>query len=224
MLRAQGRDLHAEFLRLLPSPSQPVSIQRWSARRVGLLVGMALLAVLAGGLITDSVSNAVAVKTPINTGNLGCRDMQPLWLMAQSVPSASQVPCIQVLPVGWSVADVAVNSGRSVITLDHDRAGPGAIVAELTAGCDPDGAAEVGSDRPDRRRYERTERSAARFSATRFEVFPGGCLTTRMTAVAEQRPVLLAEAPGIIGLTTRQALQQALAARSDGRLRLDPTG
>jgi tRNA A-37 threonylcarbamoyl transferase component Bud32 len=224
MLRAQGRDLHAEFLRLLPSPPQPVSIQRWSARRVGLLVGMALLALLAVGLIVDSVSNAVAVKTPINTGNLGCRDMEPLWLMAQSVPSASQVPCIQVLPVGWSVADVAVNSGRSVITLDHDRAGPGAIVAELTASCDLGGAAEVGSDQPGRRRYERTERSAPRFSATRFEVFPGGCLTTRMTAPAEQRPVLLAEAPGIIGLTTRQALQQALAARSDGRLRLDPTG
>jgi hypothetical protein len=74
------------------------------------------------------------------------------------------------------------------------------------------------------RRYERTERSAPQFSATRFDVFPGGCLTSRMTAVAGQRPALLAEAPRILGLTTRQALQQALAARSDGRLRLDPTG
>jgi tRNA A-37 threonylcarbamoyl transferase component Bud32 len=224
MLRAQGRDLHAAFLRLLPAPPQPVSIQRWSARRVGLLVGMTLLAVLAGGLIADSVSNAVAVETPINTGNLGCTDMEPLWLMAQSVPSASQVPCVQILPVGWSVAEVAVNSGRSVITLNHDRAGPGAIVAELTASCHLGGAAEVGSDRPGMRRYERTERSAPQFSATRFEAFPGGCLTTRMTAPARQRPVLLAQAPGILGLTTRQALQQALAARSDGRLRLDPTG
>jgi hypothetical protein len=143
MLREQGRDVHAEFVRLLPSPPQPVSIQRWSARRVGLLVGMVLLAVLAGGVIADSVSNAVAVETPINTGNLGCTDMEPLWLMAQSVPSASQVPCIQVLPVGWSVADVAVNSGRSVITLDHDRACPGAMVAELTGSCDFGGAAEV---------------------------------------------------------------------------------
>jgi len=29
MLRTQGRDLHAEFIRLLPTPPQPVSIQRW---------------------------------------------------------------------------------------------------------------------------------------------------------------------------------------------------
>ena len=145
-------------------PTQPVSIQRWSARRVGLLVGMVLLAVLAGELIADSVSNAVAVKTPINTGNLGCTDMEPLWLMAQSVPSASQVPCVRELPTGWLIAQVAVNSGRSVITLNHDRAGPGAIVAELTASCDLGGAAEVGSDQPGMRRYERTERSAPQFS------------------------------------------------------------
>jgi hypothetical protein len=44
-----------------------------------------------------------------------------------------------------------------------------------------------------------------------------------MTALAEQRTALLAEAPRIVGLTTRQALQQALADRSNGRLRLDPT-
>jgi hypothetical protein len=46
MLRAQGRDLHAEFLRLLPSPPRPISIQRFSTRRIGLT-----LAVLAGGLV-----------------------------------------------------------------------------------------------------------------------------------------------------------------------------
>ena len=36
LLRAQGRDLHAEFVRLLPTPPRPIRIQRWSARRVGL--------------------------------------------------------------------------------------------------------------------------------------------------------------------------------------------
>jgi tRNA A-37 threonylcarbamoyl transferase component Bud32/membrane-associated phospholipid phosphatase len=36
MLREQGRDLHGEFVRLLPTRPQPIRIQRWSARRVGL--------------------------------------------------------------------------------------------------------------------------------------------------------------------------------------------
>jgi tRNA A-37 threonylcarbamoyl transferase component Bud32 len=46
MLRAQGRDLHAEFIRLLPAPPRPIAIQRFSARRLGLT-----LAVLVGTLL-----------------------------------------------------------------------------------------------------------------------------------------------------------------------------
>jgi tRNA A-37 threonylcarbamoyl transferase component Bud32/membrane-associated phospholipid phosphatase len=46
-MRDQGRDLHAEFLRLLPEWYPPVAIQRWSLRRVGLMVGVLLLALLA---------------------------------------------------------------------------------------------------------------------------------------------------------------------------------
>ena len=65
MLRAQGRDLHAEFVRLLPTPPQPVSIQRWSLRRVGLLALVLLLVVFVGGLLANNVSNAVALETPL---------------------------------------------------------------------------------------------------------------------------------------------------------------
>jgi hypothetical protein len=51
MLRQQGRDLHDEFLSLLPYRLPPVRIQRWSWRRavltlatlVGALVGLALI-------------------------------------------------------------------------------------------------------------------------------------------------------------------------------------
>jgi tRNA A-37 threonylcarbamoyl transferase component Bud32/membrane-associated phospholipid phosphatase len=47
MIRAQGRDLHAEFLRLLPELPPRISIQRWSLPRIGLWA-----AVLLGGLLT----------------------------------------------------------------------------------------------------------------------------------------------------------------------------
>jgi tRNA A-37 threonylcarbamoyl transferase component Bud32 len=50
LLRAQGRDLHAEFLRLLPASPRPIAIQRFSARRFGLtlmvLVGTFLAVLL----------------------------------------------------------------------------------------------------------------------------------------------------------------------------------
>jgi tRNA A-37 threonylcarbamoyl transferase component Bud32/membrane-associated phospholipid phosphatase len=47
MMRAEGRDLHAEFKRLLPHPVRPIAIQRWSVRRVGLSLLVLLVALLA---------------------------------------------------------------------------------------------------------------------------------------------------------------------------------
>jgi tRNA A-37 threonylcarbamoyl transferase component Bud32/membrane-associated phospholipid phosphatase len=46
-MRDEGRDLHKEFLRLLPEWPRPIAIQRWSIRRVGLMIGVVLLALLA---------------------------------------------------------------------------------------------------------------------------------------------------------------------------------
>jgi hypothetical protein len=71
MLRAQGRDLHAEFLRLLPSRPRPIAIQRFSPRRIGLTLAVltgAFLAVLLVwnnldglGLIPDSRPRVVTL-------------------------------------------------------------------------------------------------------------------------------------------------------------------
>src|SRR4029453_16628768 len=140
MLKAQGRDLHAEFVRLLPSPPQPVSIQRWSIRRVGLWAAVMLLVALASAYSASRFNNNdLGTKTLLHIDNLGCGHLQPMWLEAQSVPSASLVPCVRSMVVGWRVASVTVNPGRTVITLDHDRAGPGAMVVRLTAACTPTG-------------------------------------------------------------------------------------
>ncbi|NYJ04989.1 phosphatase PAP2 family protein [Petropleomorpha daqingensis] len=58
MLRQQGRDLHAEFLALLPYRLPPVRIQRWSWRRVGLTVATLLVLLLA-----------VLIAVPLLTGS-----------------------------------------------------------------------------------------------------------------------------------------------------------
>jgi tRNA A-37 threonylcarbamoyl transferase component Bud32 len=221
MLRAQGRDLHTEFVRLLPSPPRPIRIQRWTGRRVGLWAAILALLVLAALNPKYIFSNEDAVETSLGVNDVGCSDLEPLWLMAQSVPSASQVPCVQVMPVGWSVAEVAVNNGRSLITLDHDRAGKRALVVRLTSSCDVTGAVEVTSEQPGARRYLRIERNNAEFSATRAYVFPGGCVTARFIAPAAHQQ-LASQTSSALGFTTRRELGQALGQRSDGRLQLDP--
>jgi tRNA A-37 threonylcarbamoyl transferase component Bud32/membrane-associated phospholipid phosphatase len=222
LLRDQGRDLHAEFVRLLPSPPQPVSIQRWTMRRVGLLGATVVLAVLLVAFLVSTTNNDNATRTSLEIPSLACTDLEPLWLQAQAVPSASLVPCVRALPVGWSLGDVAVNDGRSVITLHHDRTGGDAMVARLTAGCDVGQAAGQASGQPGVRRYQRVERQGPVYSAVRFDVFPGGCLTTRIRALPSSRAEVTAAAPGILGFTPRPQLAQALERRSGGRLRLDP--
>jgi len=60
MLRQQGKDLHAEFLRLLPYRLPPVRIQRWTWRRVGLTV-----ATLAAVLLGTAFALQLIVESPL---------------------------------------------------------------------------------------------------------------------------------------------------------------
>ena len=95
MLREQGRDLHTEFLQLLPERPHPIRIQRWSARRVGLLLLMVPLAALLIPAARMVVESNDQTTTLLNLTSLDCAaDLEPLWLMAQAVPSASLVPCV----------------------------------------------------------------------------------------------------------------------------------
>jgi hypothetical protein len=222
MLRDESRDLHAEFIKLLPTPPQPIRVQRWSARRVGLWAAIVLLLVLAFLNPTAVFDNQVAVRTPLNTGNLSCAHLEPLWLEAQSVPSASLVPCVRSLLPGWKVAEVGVNNGRSVIFLDHDRAGKRAVIVRLTAACDPAGAAEVAPEEPGTRRSVRVEPLADEFGATWYDQFPGGCVTYRLHSTRDVEGWFAAELPTLLGFASRDTLRQALSQRSNGRLRLDP--
>jgi hypothetical protein len=215
--------VHAAFLRLLPSPPQPVSIQRWTMRRVGLMAGAAFLAVVLVAMFLSTTNNDSAVKTSLEIQSLGCTDLEPLWVQAQAVPSASLVPCVRARPVGWKVAEVDVNNGRSLITLNHDRAGKRALEVRLLAACDPSGAVEGPSPTAGVRHFQRTEASAGgKFTATWYDQFPGGCVTSRLHLTKDPNGEFAAQAPQVLGFTTRDALRAALSQRSGGRLQLDP--
>jgi tRNA A-37 threonylcarbamoyl transferase component Bud32/membrane-associated phospholipid phosphatase len=223
MLREQGRDLHAEFLDLLPARPRPIRIQRWSARRIGLLLLVVPVALLLIPTIRVVLVNEDLNITRLQIFNLDCADLEPLWLQAQSVPSASLVPCVELLP-GWTVAGVNARNGWSQFALNHDRAGNSAMVVRLTASCEPAQATELPHSRPGVRHYQHTERLPGSFAATWYDRFPGGCVTSRLHSTSDLQGKFATEAPFILGFTPRQALQQALAERSSGRLHLDPAG
>ena len=220
LMRAQGRDLHAEFLELLPERPRPIAIQRWSIRRIGLAVLTLLLATVVLSIGWSVLIGDDGVENdPIEAQSLRCEPHEPLLLMAQSVPTAELVPCVEILPAGWTLGDVGVGNGGSQFTLTSDRGG--VLVAELTASCDLAGAVELTSEQPGARRYLSIDRNAAGVAMTRAYTFPGGCVTQRLVAPEASRQRLAGESSSALGFTTRDDLAAALRRDSGGRLDLD---
>jgi tRNA A-37 threonylcarbamoyl transferase component Bud32/membrane-associated phospholipid phosphatase len=223
-LRADGRDIQDQFLRLLPERPRPIKVQRWTFRRVVVALVTAVVAVLLVFNAARVFVNSDATRTPVYVDAL-CEEMEPMWLQAQAVPTAELVPCVASLPVGWSVRLLTVNNGRSTITIDHDRAGPKAIDLRFTGSCDVTGATQVAADVPDALRFERGPIDSTNTILTWYEVFPGGCATVQLssrTTAPEVLEEVTAQASRVIGFVSRAHLALALDERSDGRLRLDP--
>src|SRR3954451_9335159 len=162
MMRAQGRDLHAEFVALLPRRPRPISVQRWTGRRLVLLAASVAVLVLAYEVVIGGRADPLRRPGDIYAHALSCSEPEPLWLLAQSVPSASSVPCVRSLPTGWTLGHVTVATGRATLTFDHDRAGVGAMVASCSAQCDPGGATAIGPDATGISSYQRVDASAER--------------------------------------------------------------
>jgi hypothetical protein len=97
-------------------------------------------------------------------------------IVAQSVPSASQIPCLLALPAGWSVTRVKVNENHSEVVFDSDRAGDDAATLRLDDGCDVRHTVSAPSDLPAADRYDYVERLEPSFRGERYYVFPGGCV------------------------------------------------
>jgi membrane-associated phospholipid phosphatase/tRNA A-37 threonylcarbamoyl transferase component Bud32 len=223
MLRAQGRDLHDEFLDLLPERPAPISIQRFSLRRIALSLGVLCALLIAVPMLVSWAAQTDRANASLYTGDIGCSDQEALWLMAQAVPSATLVPCLQVAPPGWTLNDVKAGSGFASIVFNTDRPmQQAAVTVELLPSCDLAGATEVSSEVPGARRYIRIDRAATPDRVTRTYTFPGGCVTERYDSpVSPER--MAADASSSFGFVTRDQLAAELSRRSDGRLQLDPS-
>jgi tRNA A-37 threonylcarbamoyl transferase component Bud32 len=236
MMRAQGRDLHVEFIRLLPEPPRPISVQRWSTRRVALLLLVVLVLIsavpLAWVFARASADPGGAALVSGATGS--CTQLEELWLQAQSVPSASHIPCVQAFPAGI-VGALAVRDGESVLELSHASldinlntgdqpqaaAAAGEVTVRLTASCAVPTTGEGETVAPGVRRFQTRGPSG---TPQVVDVFPGGCVTYRPEPDIGPSAPLLDQAQRAVTFRTRDELRDALRRRSGGRLHLDPEG
>jgi Trk K+ transport system NAD-binding subunit len=230
-IRASGGELHEEFLRLLPRRPAPIRIQRWSARRVASSAAVLAAVVLLGFALANVLINDTTQPSALLVTNMGCQALEPLLAEAQSVPTATEVVCIRSLPAGWSLGRVEALRGTSVITLDNDRAGRGALQLTLTGHCAVGRAAAVRTTEPAISRL-RALGGGPGLGATWYDVFPGGCVQIALRPATQQagadvqialRPAtqqagadqnLAGQVPAIIGYLSRSALRHDLAERS----------
>jgi len=146
-------------------------------------------------------------------------------LMAQSVPSATWVPCLRTaLPLGWDFEHLDARNGVARFWLNSDRDGDLAIEVRLEKSCVTSGTTEVPSDRDGMKRLERITRTTPEFEGKRYYVFDGGCITFvfRLGGDSDNRGEPLALATQAVGAVSRADLLRQVHDDSDGRLSLDP--
>ena len=193
MMRDQGRDLHGEFVRLLPTPPRPIGVQRWSARRVGLLllVLVALIPAVPMAWAFASSSANPDAGAAVSGGKGSCTQLEELWLQAQAVPSASRIPCFQAFPAGIQGA-LRVRNGESVLQFDarrrrqaqyadglHLTAEAGSVTIRLTATCAAHTTTAGQTIAPGVTRFKLEGPPGTSEVA---DVFRGGCITYRADA------------------------------------------
>jgi len=224
-MKRDPRDLLAEFRELAPQ-RQPIVLQRWSVRRVGLAAAMLVIFVVPAVF-------GLALLLPIGAHNPGvnapdCGTGHTMILTAQAVPSAAFLPCIAALPAGWSAAGAEIASGRASFALSSgSQAGGGVhfvigqpaqmqeVTITLTAACDISGAQQIPSGQPGMLRFERPPSLVPRYSGVRYYTFPGGCATYQFRFARGASPALATTIDTAVAFMPRSALV-AYVRRTEG--------
>ena len=189
MLRKDQRDLVTEFRKLAPA-RRPVAIQRWSLRRASLTMGVLIGALIFFGLAVSNLRGAGLTSPPEATRAsfalvvrspdcVGLDGLEPSMLVAQSVPTALYLPCIDELPRGWTFHGMDVRNGKTRMFFDWERTANDfdsehELVVDLSASCDPMGQPVI-SGFPGIFRFDDVTPGSEEFTGARYYTFEGGC-------------------------------------------------
>jgi hypothetical protein len=191
-------------------------------RRRLLLLAVACLA-LAGCGVTPTSSSFTEAREP-SCRYQGREGTALMVLIAQAVPTASQLPCVELKPAGWTVSNVFVRNGRVRFALDSDRVGHEAVQVVLQQSCALGQVTQVPSDHPGTRRYQEviSIEPGERYQGAVHYLFPGGCVTYQLDFRSDEQARPLGEVSLALGFVTREALRQTISDLTDGKVPLDP--
>ncbi len=150
----------------------------------------------------------------VQSGTPFCENLGAVVLVAQSVPSAVLLPCVQspdLLP-GWTIDEALSETGSTRLWLSSDRAGMRSVTVTLAPGCEPEGTVgEIARvEGVPVTTYEQVVRVDP-YAGYRYEVFDGGCVTFQFSFGQGATYREAVEATEIIGFRARQEISEILA-------------
>jgi hypothetical protein len=163
-----------------------------------------------GALVAVVTFGAVATLTGCASSSdtvPGCGDPLRLAIVAQSVPSASYLPCIRDLQPGWTASGFDPSQDGTSFLLNSDRSPGQPVTVHLTTACQTSGASPSPARAPGVLTYTRLDSIRPRFSGRIYDVFPGGCVTYMFDFSHGSQIALMEQFKAAVGLYPRQQLR-----------------
>jgi hypothetical protein len=127
-----------------------------------------------------------------------CRPGSPTTLMAESVPTASLVPCVRELPEGWSFESFSADETSASFSLEQQDGG-GSLVVSLVPACP---SATPAAEDVARTRTADDEGRTTVWTTS----FPGGCSIATLTLSEPATVEARRAARGALGTIARADL------------------
>lgn len=194
------------------------------SRFVGLLAAAVAIALASSGCGTVYIGpdDADPATGPMRCDQPDDRPSGMHVLLAQSVPTASAVPCLRSDPGDWAVSGFHAANGRARVEFSNRFGNDDRATVELAAGCDVGAAQEVASPFDGTRRYTRPAIRAGRYADETHYVYPGACASLRFDLAGRGADLRGAEIAGALGFLSRDRLDRQIRDASDNHLHLDP--
>jgi len=129
-------------------------------------------------LAIASVLAFATACTPSQNEQPTCRSDSPTLLMAESVPTASLIPCVDALPEGWTWRSFEADERSATFSLEQQD-GAGTLEVELLGSCDVSGNPEPVKGFPTAEMYRTDDGGGGNVTWT--STFPGGCSRASLT-------------------------------------------
>ncbi len=182
-------------------------IRTWSRTSLTWAAAIALvLSATACGAIRDN-------EHPL------CAYGGPTVLMAEAIPSASLVPCMRSLPIGWRFGAFRAGYGNAGFTMDSDVGGKGALRVDFLASCRTGSLRRTPSDQPGAVLYASSPSQQSGSGSQipggfvveqRLYVFRGGCAMYRFAVPNNRAGMLLRQIQSAASFMTRRALDRSM--------------